>query len=83
MKRHRVTARADQTLTPGQLAKRWRIGMNRLDALLDAGWLPGVFTIPAAGGFGAATRIPLADVERVESGWRPERTGNEQSAETK
>lgn len=57
-------------LTAGQLAKRWGIGRDHVRQLIDNGCLPGVFTIPSAGRYGAVVKIPLATVIEAETeGW--------------
>ena len=59
-----------QVLSVGQLAKRWAIGTDRVQRLIDAGKIPRVFRVPAAGKFGQATRIPLDAVLEVEERWQ-------------
>src|SRR4051794_18692446 len=54
-------------LTIGQLAKRWGVGTDRVRRLVLAGPLPGTFTIPSAGRYGATVKIPLATVIQVET----------------
>jgi hypothetical protein len=59
----------NQALTPGQLAKRWGIGVGRVHQLIAEGQLEGVFRIPSAGRYGDAVKIPLATVLRAEREW--------------
>lgn len=56
-------------LSSGQLAKRWGVGMGRIQGLVASGLLPGAFRIPAAGRHGEAMRIPLASVLEAEQQW--------------
>jgi len=58
-----------ETLTIGQLAKRWNIGWDRARRLADPNVISGTFTIPAAGRYGKAVRIPLASVLLAEQEW--------------
>lgn len=58
-----------QMLTVGQLAKRWGVGADRIRKLIDAGFLPGTFRIPAAGRYGETTKIPLRIITDVEQQW--------------
>jgi len=58
-----------ETLTVGQLAKRWGIGRDHASKLADANAIPGIFTIPSAGRYGAAVRIPLSSVLLAEQEW--------------
>jgi hypothetical protein len=58
-----------ETLTIGQLAKIWGIGRDHAQRLVDAGAIPEVFRIPAAGRYGEAVRIPLASVLLVQQEW--------------
>jgi len=51
-----------QTLTVGQLARRWGVSAARIRQLVQGGRLPGAFTIPLAGHYGATAKIPLATV---------------------
>lgn len=57
------------TLTVGQLAKRWRVSTSRVQSLILAGLLAGTFRIPSVGRFGATTKIPLSTVLEVEHDW--------------
>ncbi len=59
-----------EAFTPGQLAKRWGIGVDRVRALVDAGRLTGAFRIPSAGKYGEAVKIPADTVERAEQDWQ-------------
>ena len=56
-----------QTLTVGQLARRWGVSVDRVRGLVEGGHLPGAFTIPSAGRYGATLKIPLATVIQVEA----------------
>jgi hypothetical protein len=58
-----------ETLTIGQLAKRWGIGRDHVRKLTDLRVIPGTFTIPAAGRYGEAVRIPLSSVLLAEQDW--------------
>jgi hypothetical protein len=58
-----------ETLTVGQLAKRWGIGRDHAGKLADANAIPGIFTIPSAGRYGATVRIPLSSVLLAEQEW--------------
>jgi excisionase family DNA binding protein len=61
------TAASRETLTMGQLARRWGISRDHVRQLVASGSLPGVFTIPSAGRYGAAIKIPLASVIQAET----------------
>ena len=65
--RRSATERA--ALSPGQLAKRWGVGISRVNALVSSGLLGGAFTIPTAGRHGEALRIPLSSILDVEREW--------------
>jgi hypothetical protein len=56
-----------ETLTIGQLARRWGISRDHARQLVDAGYLPGAFKIPSAGRYGATVKIPLASVIQAET----------------
>jgi hypothetical protein len=57
-------------LTVGQLARRWGVSADRVRQLIRSGHLPGVFTIPSAGRYGATVKVLLASVVRLETeGW--------------
>jgi hypothetical protein len=58
-----------QSLSVGQLARRWGVSADRVRKLVSSGQLPGAFTIPSAGRYGAAVKVPLATVLQVEEGW--------------
>jgi hypothetical protein len=58
-----------QALTIGQLAKRWGVSADRVRKLVLGGHLPGAFTIPSAGRYGATVKVPLATVLQVEADW--------------
>ncbi len=57
-----------QTLSIGQVAKRWRVGRQRIRKLVEAGQLT-AFRIPSAGRLGQAIRIPLSAVLEAEADW--------------
>lgn len=59
-----------ETLSVGQLARRWSVDRARVHALIRAGKLK-AFTIPSAGRFGKTVRILLVNVESVENGESP------------
>jgi hypothetical protein len=56
-------------LTVGQLAKRWGVSADRVRQLVQSGRLPGAFTIPSAGRYGATVKIPLATITQAEEDW--------------
>jgi hypothetical protein len=56
-----------QTLTLGQLAKRWGISRDHVRQLIEDGHLGGVFRVPSAGRYGAVTKIPLDSVLKAET----------------
>lgn len=56
-----------QTLTVGQLARRWGISADRVRQLVRAGKLPGAFVIPSAGRYGETIKIPLDTILKVET----------------
>lgn len=58
-----------ETLTVGQLATRWGIGRDHARGLVDHNAIHGAFTIPSAGRYGEAVRIPLASVLLAEQEW--------------
>ena len=58
-----------RALSIGQLAQRWCIGPDRVRRLIEAGHLPGAFTIPSAGRYGEAVKIPWASILQAEKGW--------------
>ena len=58
-----------EVLTPGQLARRWGLGVDRIRWLIHTGGLPGAFKVPAAGQYSEAVRIPLASVLQAEQDW--------------
>jgi hypothetical protein len=60
-------SRRCQALTVGQLARRWAISAKRVRELVLGGHLPGAFTIPSAGRFGATLKIPVDTVLKVET----------------
>jgi hypothetical protein len=59
-----------KSLTIGQLARRWAVSRDRVQRLVDAGFLPGAFRIPSAGRYAATVKIPIATVLKVESNWQ-------------
>ena len=61
-----------ESLTQGQLAKRWGVAPRRIEELIREGSLPGTFVIPPSGRFGKTTKIPLATVVEAEKSWRIE-----------
>ena len=66
MPRSRVSCEA---LSPGQLARRWGLAVDRVRRLIESGRLPGAFKVPAAGRYGEAIRIPLASIVQAEQEW--------------
>ena len=66
-----------EALTPGQLARRWRLGVDRVRHLIQDGKLPGAFKVPSAGRYGEAVRVPLAVVLQVEEEWAISPAANE------
>ena len=56
-----------QSLSVGQLARRWGVSADRVRKLVSTGLLPGAFTIPSAGRYGATVKVPLATVLQVEA----------------
>jgi hypothetical protein len=56
-------------LSPGQLARRWGLSVDRVRRLIEGGKLPGSFKVPAAGRYGEAVRVPLAVVLQAEQDW--------------
>lgn len=58
-----------EALSPGQLARRWGIGVDRVRRLVESGKIPGAFRIPAVGRYGEAVKIPLAAVLEQEQEW--------------
>ena len=58
-----------QSLSVGQLARRWGVSADRVRKLVSTGLLPGAFTIPSAGRYRATVKVPLATVLLVEEGW--------------
>ena len=59
-----------QTLSVGQVAKRWGVATERIRQLLAAGELDGAFSIPSAGRYREAVKIPIAVVEAAEKRWQ-------------
>lgn len=57
------------SLSSGQLAKRWAVGVDRVKQLIDEGQLPGAFRLPSSGRYGEVVRIPMDSVEAVEDEW--------------
>jgi hypothetical protein len=58
-----------EALSPGQLARRWGLGVDRVRQLVVSGHLPGAFKVPAAGRYGEALRVPLAAILKAEQDW--------------
>jgi hypothetical protein len=58
-----------QTLSVGQLARRWGVSVDRVRQMVAGGLLAGSFTIPSAGRYGTTLRIPLDTVLRAEEDW--------------
>jgi hypothetical protein len=56
-----------EALTIGQLARRWGVSAARVRSLVSSGQLPGAFTIPSAGRYGATVKVPLATVIQLET----------------
>ena len=56
-------------LSPGQLARRWGLAVDRVRRLIESGHVPGAFKIPAAGRYGETIRIPLAAVLQAVREW--------------
>lgn len=57
------------TLTIGQLAKRWSVSTARVRGLVGSGLLVGAFCIPSVGRYGATIKIPISSVLRAEEEW--------------
>ena len=57
------------TLTVGQLAKRWGVSPERVRRLIGEGLLPGAFRIPSAGRYAETIKIPLPTIVQAESHW--------------
>ena len=60
------------TYSIGELAARWKVGPERVRALVESGRLPHAFEIPSSGRFGRTLRIPASDVEAAEQDWTVE-----------
>lgn len=58
-----------ESLTCGELARRWGVSVTRVHQLIEAGDLPDVFEIPAAGAFKRIVKIPMTSVLRAETAW--------------
>lgn len=58
-----------ESLTCGELARRWGVSVTRVHQLIEAGDLPDVFEIPAAGTFKRIIKIPMASILRAETTW--------------
>ncbi len=56
-------------LSPGQLASRWGVGLDRVRRLIAEGRLPGTFRIPSSGPYAETVRVPIETVVSVESEW--------------
>jgi len=57
------------SLSVGQLARRWGLGVERVKRLVESGSLPGSFRVPSVGKYGEAIRIPLSTVIQAEQEW--------------
>jgi hypothetical protein len=60
--------RERESLSVGQVAARWGCGRQRVHSLIRAGKLA-AFTLPSAGRYGRALRIPRAAVLAAEADW--------------
>lgn len=58
-----------ETVTIGELARRWHVDPSRITALIADGCFPGAFRIPSAGRFGETVKIPLSDVREAQRQW--------------
>jgi excisionase family DNA binding protein len=58
---------ACETMTVGQLARRWGISRDHVRRLIDDGCLAGAFTIPSTGRYGATVKIPLTSILQAET----------------
>jgi len=58
-----------EALSPGQLARRSGLGVDRVQRLIESGKLPGAFRLPAASRYGEAVRVPMAAVVQMEQEW--------------
>ena len=58
-----------EALTPGQLARRWGLGVDRVRDLIQTGKLAGAFQVPSSSRYGNAVRIPLVAVLQAEKEW--------------
>ena len=59
-----------QTMSIGQIAKRWGVSRERVRQLVERGLIPDAFCIPSSGRYGETIKVPIASVEQVEDGWR-------------
>lgn len=59
-----------ESLTRGQLGRRWGVSVNRVRQLIESGELCGTFSIPSCGRFGKVVKIPLASVLEAERRWQ-------------
>ena len=59
-----------ESLSIGQLAKRWGVAPERIRSLIESGVLPNVFEIPSSGRYGTTVRIPWASVLEAEHLWQ-------------
>ena len=53
----------------GQLAMRWRVAESRNRELIDAGWIAGVFRVPAAGRYRETVKIRNASIIAIQRDW--------------
>lgn len=64
---------ARESLSVGQLAKRWAVGVDRIRKLIEEGQLPEAFRVPASGVYGEALRIPIKTIQAAEAKWTVEK----------
>ena len=64
-----VASKQRESLSVGQLAARWGVGVDRIRRMIEAGQLPGTFRLPSAGRYGQAVRIPIDVVLKLEESW--------------
>ncbi len=58
-----------ETLSVGQLAKRWGVSPQRIRRMVEDGSLTGAFRIPASGRYRTCIKIPLCTVLEAEDRW--------------
>jgi len=68
-----------ESLTPGQLAKRWGISADRARRLVESGQIPDAFRIPSVGRYGETIKVPLFAVIQAEQDWAVSPAGSEPS----